>query len=228
MRLTKKLEDQDQKLQAKFFIGLSLVIIGLTGLIVAAVLYIGQPMPPKLTGKVKSVDVVSAPSSSKLSPKTVASFSVPPTDPKYISIPAIGISKVPVLKLGLLSGRAIATPDNINEAGWYDGSSQPGQIGAMFIYGHVSSWTADGVFYNLKKLLPLDTVIITRGDNTRYVYSVVASRVYPYNAVDMNQVLSPINARVPGLNLMTCTGQVISGTSEFNERLVVFTRLVSS
>lgn len=228
MHLIKKSEGQEQKPQVKLFIGLGLIIIGLAGLIVAVVVYAGQPMPPKLKGKVKSVDVVSAPSSTKLSSKTVASFSVPPTDPKYISIPAIGIGNVPVLKLGLLSGGAIATPHNIYEAGWYDGSSQPGQIGAMFIYGHVSSWTANGVFYNLKKLVPQDTVVITRGDNTTYVYSVVTSRVYPYNAVDMNQVLSPINASVSGLNLMTCTGQVISGTSEFSERLVVFTRLVSS
>ena len=29
-----------------------------------------------------------------------------------------------------------------------------------------------------------------------------------------------------GLNLMTCTGEAIAGTSEFNERLVVFTSLV--
>lgn len=44
----------------------------------------------------------------------------------------------------------------------------------------------------------------------------------------MNKTLSPINSQTPGLNLMTCTGQVIKGTSEFNERLVVFTSLISS
>ena len=98
----------------------------------------------------------------------------------------------------------------------------------MFIYGHVSSWTADGAFYNLKKLHSGNTVTIIRGDNRAYMYRVVSSKIYPYDNVDMNQVLAPINAKVPGLNLMTCTGQVIQGTSEFNERLVVFTELVSS
>jgi hypothetical protein len=44
----------------------------------------------------------------------------------------------------------------------------------------------------------------------------------------MKQVLSPINPNKPGLNLMTCTGHVMKGTSEFSERLVVFTSLVSS
>jgi hypothetical protein len=42
----------------------------------------------------------------------------------------------------------------------------------------------------------------------------------------MQQVLSSVNPDQPGLNLMTCTGQVIKGTSQFNERLVVFTTLV--
>jgi sortase A len=98
----------------------------------------------------------------------------------------------------------------------------------MFIYGHVSSWTADGVFYNLKKLVTGDDITITRGDNQTYTYKVVRSEVYPYNNVPMNTVLSPSNPKVPGLNLMTCTGSVIKGTSEFNERLVVYTNLVTS
>jgi sortase A len=98
----------------------------------------------------------------------------------------------------------------------------------MFIYGHVSSWTNDGVFYNLKKLKAGDTITITRGDNTTYNYQVVSVKIYPYNNVDMEQVLAPIDASKPGLNLMTCTGQVIKGTSEFNERLVVFTSLVTT
>jgi LPXTG-site transpeptidase (sortase) family protein len=122
----------------------------------------------------------------------------------------------------------IAVPDNIYDTGWYDGSSKPGQPGAMFIYGHVSSWTADGVFYNLKKLKTGDQIIVTRGDNTTFTYQVSLTKIYPYNNVDMNTVLAPVNPAKPGLNLMSCTGQVIKGTSEFNERLVVFTSLISS
>lgn len=133
-----------------------------------------------------------------------------------------------MLKLGLTSGGAIAVPDNIYDAGWYDKSSLPGQKGAMFIYGHVSSWTADGIFHDLKKLKAGDSVVITRGDNKKFTYRVISTKTYPYNKVDMNQVLSPIDGNETGLNLMTCTGQIIKGTSEFNERLVVFTSLASS
>jgi hypothetical protein len=38
----------------------------------------------------------------------------------------------------------------------------------------------------------------------------------------MSALLSPINAGKPGLNLITCTGDVIKGTNDFTERIVVF------
>jgi len=214
-------------LKKQQFLAYTLIVFGLVLAVIAVLLVIrNHKTEPKIPPDALSSS--SAPSSIKPSKQAVAAFSVPPTDPRYIAIKAIGISNKPVLRLGLTSSGAIATPDNIYETGWYDGSSKPGHNGAMFIYGHVSSWTADGVFYSLKKLKAGDTVTITRGDNTKYTYQVIKSAVYPYNDVPMNTVLAPVNANVPGLNLMTCTGQVIKGTSEFNERLVVYTSLVGS
>lgn len=206
-------------------IAIVLIVIGVVGIGASIVLFINEPRPPKVVFNPKSVSINPAPSSIKPSTQSVLSYSVPPNDPKYITIPTIGISKTPVLRLGLLKSGAISTPDNIYDTGWYDGSSLPGQSGAMFIYGHVSSWTANGIFDNLKKLIAGDSVIITRGDNTTFTYKVVSTQVYPYNNVNMTKVLAPIKSGTPGLNLMTCTGQVIQGTSEFNERLVVFTSL---
>lgn len=215
-------------IKSKYF-SWSLIAIGIVGLSLSLVIYMRQPKPPVLENhQIKSVDVNPAPSSIKPKASTIASYSVPANNPKYIAIPAIGIPNTPVLKLGLLKDGTIATPDNIFEVGWYGGSSLPGQSGAMFIYGHVSSWTANGIFYNLHKLVPGDKVIITTGNNTIYTYQVVESKVYPYTSVPMNSVLSPISSPTPGLNLMTCTGKVMPGTSEFNERLVVYTKLISS
>ena len=217
---------QTSKFSRSKYFGWSLITIGIIGLCLSLVIYTNQPKPPVLS-QIKSVDVNPAPSSVKPKALTIASYSVPANNPKYIAIPAIGVPNTPVLKLGLLKGGAIATPDNIFETGWYDESSLPGQAGAMFIYGHVSSWTADGIFFNLKKLVPGDKVIITTGNNTIYTYQVVESRTYPYTSVPMNTVLSPITPSIPGLNLMTCTGSVIPGTSEFNERLVVYSKLIN-
>jgi sortase A len=213
--------------RSRNFISYTLLVFGVAGLITSGYLYVHRSGPPGNLA-ISSVDVASAPSSVKPAAQVVASYSVAPSLPKYISIPAIGISNTRIIRLGILANGQIATPDNIFDTGWYDGSAKPGQAGAMFIYGHVSSWTADGIFYNLKKLKPGDDITITRGDNQIFTYQVVTSKIYPYMNVDMSAVLSPVNPSIPGLNLMTCTGQVISGTSEFNERLVVFTSLVKS
>jgi LPXTG-site transpeptidase (sortase) family protein len=166
------------------------------------------------------------PSSAKPTAQEINSYSVPPDDPKYIAIQSIGVNKTMILKLGLTAGGAVAVPGSIYETGWYDGSAKPGQNGAVFIYGHVSNWTARGVFYNLKKLKPGDKIVVTRGDNKTFAYQVVVTKIYHYDSVNMKQVLLPIDSRKPGLSLMTCTGQINKGTSEFNERLVVYASLM--
>lgn len=203
----------------------TLIVVGVIIYIVSTLSYVHQKA---IIHHIEAISITKAPSSVKPSKQAVDAYSVPATDPKYISIPTIGLNNSEIVQLGLLKNNAIATPDNVYQAGWYEGSSKPGQAGAMFIYGHVSSWTADGIFYNLKQLRPGDKVEITTGNNTVYTYQVISSKVYPYNNINMSQVLAPIQSTSPGLNLMTCTGHVISGTNEFNERLVVFSKLLSS
>ena len=203
-------------------IAVILILVGIAGLVYSYAIYNYYPKPPK--GALTSTN---APSSIKPSSNAINSYSVPPNNPKYIIIPYLNITNTRIVKLGLTSSGQIASPDNIYDTGWYQNSALPGQKGAMFIFGHVSSWTANGIFYNLKKLIPGDKVLIVTGNNKVYTYQVVTSKVYPYNNVNMQQVLSPIDPKVAGLNLMTCTGQVIKNTSEFNQRLVVFTKLIT-
>jgi len=171
-----------------------------------------------------NISTIGAPSSKKPTVAAVASYSVPPANPKYITISAINVN-ARVDEIYLNANNQIEAPSNIYDSAWYNSSSLPGQKGAMFIDGHVSSWTADGVFYNLKKLVAGEHIVITRGDNTKYTYVVNAVKIYPYNNVDMTQVLAPYTPNTAGLNLMTCTGQVIKNTSNFNERLVVYSTL---
>jgi sortase (surface protein transpeptidase) len=165
-----------------------------------------------------------APSSVKPSAAAVASYQVAPELPKYLAIPAIGVTQTRIIGLGT-KGNQIANPDNLHDAGWYKASAKPGQAGAMFIFGHLSDWTAKGVFYDLKKLKPGDNITVERGDGKAYTYKVKKTQTYLKDAVDMQAVLAPIEPNVPGLNVMTCAGKVIAGTDDFNERLVVFTSL---
>ena len=98
-------------------LALMLIVLGLAmgilaiGLSLRSNISETKPSPGALTSR-------SAPTSVKPASTSFATFSVPPTDPKYISIPAIGVGNTPVLQLGLTSGGAIALPDNIYETDW--------------------------------------------------------------------------------------------------------------
>lgn len=162
-----------------------------------------------------------APSTTKPSSAAVASYAVAPNLPRYLDIPSLGVHSR-VLSLGILSNGALATPNNIYDVGWYNESSLPGQTGAMLIDGHVSSWTSKGVFYSIKNLKPGDMIQIQRGDGAIFKYQVVKSQVYPSGKVNMQSAITPVVASKPGLNLITCTGDVIRGTNNFNERIIVY------
>jgi LPXTG-site transpeptidase (sortase) family protein len=166
-----------------------------------------------------------APKANRPSQKDINSYKVAADLPRFINIPSIKVPKTRIMHLGVNKNGQIAVPANIYDTGWYTSSAKPGQAGAMFIFGHVSSWEANGIFHDLKKLRTGDLVTIERGDGVKYTYKVEKTKTYPHDKVNMNEVLAPSNANIPALNLMTCAGKVIKGTSEFTERYVVFTSL---
>jgi len=168
-----------------------------------------------------------APSSVKPTAKTLASYVVAPNLPRYIMIPKLGID-ARVLSVGVNAQGALKTPDSIYDTAWYNESSEPGQQGAMLIDGHVSNWTAQGVFYGIKTLVAGDLIKIERGDGTIFTYGVVRDQVYSSGDVNMQSAITPVIAGQPGLNLITCAGDVIPGTSQLNERIVVYATLVGS
>jgi LPXTG-site transpeptidase (sortase) family protein len=165
----------------------------------------------------------SVPSTDKPPASTTVNYTVAPIRPRYLTIDKIGVH-ARVFAVGLAADGSIATPGNVYDTGWYTKSSLPGEQGAVLIDGHVSSWTTNGVFYDLKKLIAGDNVAIERGDGKIFTYKVVRTTVYDADKVDMQAATSPVVAGKPGLNLITCTGKVKPGTSEFTQRLVVFTQ----
>jgi hypothetical protein len=154
----------------------------------------------------------------------LADYVVAPNLPRYIIIPKLNVD-ARVLSVGVNANGALGTPDNVYDTAWYNESAQPGQPGAMLIDGHVSSWTAHGVFYGIKTLTPGDIIKIQRGDGTVFTYNVVRSQIFQSSNVDMTSAMTPVVTGQPGLNLITCTGDVIPGTNEFNERIVVYATL---
>ena len=165
--------------------------------------------------------IATVPSTIKPSALVLADYVVAPTLPRYIIIPKLKVN-ARVLQVGLDANRALGTPSNVYDTAWYDESALPGQPGAMLIDGHISSWTTHGVFYGLNTLSPGDVIDIRSGNGAIFSYRVVKTLIYSAKNVDMTTAMSSIVPGKPGLNLISCTGDVISNTSDFSQRIIVF------
>jgi len=172
-----------------------------------------------------SGDNSSLPSTTKPSSQAVSNYAVAADLARYLEIPKLNVY-ARVTQVGVTTSGALGTPNNVFDTAWYSGSAKPGQPGATLIDGHVSSWTTHGVFYNIKHLVKGDNIRIVRGDGVVINYQVVKTQVYNANDVDMQAAVTPITPGKSGLNLITCTGQVQKGTSEFNQRVIVFAQQV--
>jgi sortase (surface protein transpeptidase) len=166
----------------------------------------------------------SVPSTNKPSQNDLNSYSVAPGAPRFIYIQKLNV-KARIRPLGLTDKGQLEAPENVYDTGWFNKSSYPGQNGAMIIDGHISSWTTRGVFYGLPTLKLNDQIKIENGNGSNVIYKVKSIKIYDANVIDMSEILNPTNPAKPGLNLITCSGEVVKGTNEFNKRTVVFSQM---
>ncbi|HWT55436.1 MAG TPA: class F sortase [Candidatus Microsaccharimonas sp.] len=166
----------------------------------------------------------SAPNTATVTTDTLQSYQVAPDAARYIRIGKLGVW-ARVLQVGVTKDGALATPSNVFDTAWYKNSAKPGQPGAALIDGHVSSWTTNGVFYDIKKLVAGDDIEIERGDGKKFEFSVVKTVAYPKDSVDMKALMQPIVPGQPGLNLITCGGKYDSKQGEFTQRIAVYATL---
>lgn len=155
----------------------------------------------------------------------VDGYRVAGTLPRVISIEKFGV-KARTIRLGVKASNQLAAPANIYDAGWYEASSKPGEAGAMVIDGHVSGPTKPGVFYNLQKLVAGDHIKVENGNGKIYTYKVVKKTTYAADKVDMAAALTPVTSGKPGLNLITCAGEIDRATNHYKDRTVVFAELL--
>lgn len=177
------------------------------------------PLPIPLVSADSSID------ESDVTQAQVEAYNVPANQPRYISIPSLGISKVRVLSVGVTSGGQLDVPKNINDTAWYNKSATPGQgYGAVLIDGHNGGITRDGVFARLGTLTTDDEIIIERGDEKQFIYRVIENESMPLDEVNktgMTKMMkSAVNSK-EGLNLITCDGKWVPQIKQFDRRIML-------
>lgn len=204
---------------------IALVIIGSVG----AVTLLGAKPKPHIQTQPPHIKNVLSYSTDKPSQSPIKASSyvstAGPTEPKYISLPTISAQGF-IQKVSIDQNGQIATPNNVNLAGWYVNSAAPGQPGLSIIVGHVDGYTSPGIFLHLNKLQPGTAFTLQLGNGTILTYSVMQ-----VTAVDASSAVSVLFSQNPSvksqLNLITCGGTFNSAARSYEQRIIVSAKLLS-
>ena len=168
------------------------------------------------------------PSEQKISAAALSNYRISnPEEPRYLRIPSLDIYSR-IKPLGVKDG-TIDAPWNINDVGWYDGSTRPGNSrGSSLLLGHISGWSDPGVFKHLASLKPGEQFEVEKGSGEKIRYEVVNSRSIPIEQIEMSEILSTEVSGVHDLKLMTCSGKYNKDTEKYAERMVVYAKILRS
>jgi sortase (surface protein transpeptidase) len=150
-----------------------------------------------------------------------------PGQPVRLLIPAIGVNAA-IQSVGLSwhGNGDMGVPTNFTDVGWYDQGPLPGAPGSAVIDGHLDGkYVPKAVFYDLGRLKQGDMVMVVDQKGKTWQFQVIASEAYPYDASTTN-IFAGGDSKAR-LNLITCAGDWIKSQGLYNQRVVVFTELVT-
>lgn len=150
---------------------------------------------------------------------------VPADEPRYISLPDIGIEGARVFSVGLTEDGAIGAPSNIYDAAWYKDSAHPGDgSGVVLIDAHNSSSDGTSVFAAAEQLKSGATIRIERGDGEKFTYvveSVKKMKLEDVNEYGMRDLLGSTGQNEETLAFITCGGTYIPRIGTHDHRIIV-------
>jgi sortase A len=144
--------------------------------------------------------------------------------PAQLSIPAINVD-AKVEHVGQLPDGQMDVPKDERNVGWYQPGAKPGERGNAVLAGHVDNKTGPSVFFHLGDLEAGDLVTVTNEHGLAYDFEVNAVESYPRNNAPLEKVFG--TSSKSSLNLITCTGTFDRDAGTHEERMVVYTTLVS-
>lgn len=163
-----------------------------------------------------------------LPPKLPVATTTPVTNPSSLPtrliIPSLSID-ANVQYVTINAKGNMGTPNNFTDVSWYKPGTVPGQLGSAVMAGHVDNGLSlAGVFKHLDTIQVGADVYVKQASGAQLHFIVERVVHYPYTAVPAQEVFNTHDAK--RLNLITCVGAWVPGQKTYDERLVVYTRLV--
>jgi len=142
-----------------------------------------------------------------------------------LEIPAIGVD-ASVEQVGRLPSGHMDVPKVPEDVAWFTESALPGQPAGRpaVIAGHLDSPAGPAVFYRLRHLVPGDELAVTYLNGDRYIFVVQDKERYYYDSTPVDKIFGTTSKRM--LNLITCDGAWDGSSANYQQRLVIYTRLV--
>ncbi len=143
--------------------------------------------------------------------------------PVRLKIPAISVDAA-VEQVGQTADGSMDVPKDFAATAWYDLGARPGERGNAVVAGHVDSTTGKAVFWDLRKLVSGDQIVVVGDDSIERTFVVMASEAYPRADVPLDRVFgATTDAR---LNLITCDSNSAFDRThgEYAGNLVVYAR----
>jgi len=144
--------------------------------------------------------------------------------PDRLIIPKLGID-ARVQQVGISSKGNMAVPSNYSDVGWYKYGTLPGGKGSAVVAGHVDNGVSlAGVFKQLHRMKTGDEFYVITKNGTKLQFEVADVVSYPYQDVPTDILFNRSDGA--WLNLVTCSGSWVSEDKTYNQRLIVYSRLV--
>jgi len=152
------------------------------------------------------------------------SYIVPSTQPRYITIPSIELTKTRIYPVGLDSNNLLEAPANIHDVTWYKASGIPGDGGVMLMQGHSVGVNTNGAFAKLSTLEKDDIITLERGDGETFSYRVVENQSMSIDEVNASGMKMMGQSADPGkeaLNLIAYDGTWVPRLGMFDRRTML-------
>jgi len=144
--------------------------------------------------------------------------------PVRLVIPRIGLDTV-VESMGKTESKEVAAPSAAQNVAWYNLGVKPGEQGNAVISGHLDAKAGRAVFWRLRELKVGDEISVFDQAGNERKFVVIERGVYPHDQAPLTKIFGFDLER--DLNLITCTGRWNKKLHTYDQRLVIFTRLVA-